>query len=168
MLYYNQSNTAYFDNVMLTMDEAGTTYSYDSKGNLISSEDNAKQQTTYTINNATDMVTSLKDTTNTVYSYTYDTTYKKQLKSAKENSTGIGFEYTYGSGNNKGNVETVRTGKVGSMTSEKYMETNTQYTDNGAFVKSESDQRGNQITYDVNGAGGFPYRCGRESDQLYL
>ena len=154
VLYYNQSNTAYFDNVMLTMDEAGTTYSYDSKGNLISSEDNAKQQTTYTINNATDMVTSLKDTTNTVYSYTYDTTYKKQLKSAKENSTGIGFEYTYGSGNNKGNVETVRTGKVGSMTSEKYMETNTQYTDNGAFVKSESDQRGNQITYDVNSQTG--------------
>ena len=154
VLYYNQSNTAYFDNVMLTIDETGTTYSYDSKGNLISSADNAKQQTTYTINNATDMITSLKDTTNTVYSYTYDTTYKKQLKSAKEDSTGIGFEYTYGTANNRGNVERVRTGKVGSMTAQKYIESNTEYTDNGAFVKAESDQRGNQTSYDVDSETG--------------
>ena len=154
VLYYNQVNYACFDDIMVTVDETGTTYTYDSDGNLISSADNAKRQTTYTIDNATDMVKGVTDSTNTAYTYDYDTTYKKQLKSAKENSTGIGYEYTYGTDNNRGNVEKVQMGTVGSMTSGKYIETNTQYTDNGAYVKVESDQRGYNTTYEVNSTTG--------------
>lgn len=142
VLYYKQVNTAYFDDIMVTIDETGTTYSYDNDGNLITSIDNAKHQTTYTINNATDMITSLKDSTNTVYSYTYDSVNKKQLKSAKETSTGIGFEYTYGTGNNKGNVETVRLGMVGSMTAGKYIESSTEYTDKRRLCKSADGSAG--------------------------
>lgn len=154
VLYYNQVNTAYFDNIMVTMDETGTTYSYDSNGNLISSADNAKRQSTYTINNATDMVTSLTDSTNTVYSYTYDSVHPKQLTAAKENSTGVGFEYAYGTGNNAGNVERVRMGTVGSMTANPYMETGTEYTDNGAYVTAEMDQRGGRTEYAVDASTG--------------
>lgn len=41
-LCYMDRRVSIFDNVILTIDETGRTYFYDSKGSLISSEDNAK------------------------------------------------------------------------------------------------------------------------------
>ena len=153
LIYDRQVNSVTFDEVMITVDESGTTYAYDEKGNFISSADNAKRQSSYTINDV-DMITSITDSTGTSYSYTYHENHKKQLLSAKEESTGIGFEYVYGTGNDKANVTKVSMGQVGEMTDHKYIMTETVYTDNGAYVQEEINQQGKKITYNRNPSTG--------------
>lgn len=161
VVYYNQENTAFFDDVMVTLDETGTAYTYDDEGNLITSSDNADLQTEYGINDA-NMVVSIEkgngENKNQRYSYTYDPDNSRKLLTAKEDSTNTGYVYTYGTGNNSGNVTSVTMGTMTEQNtvdgSKSYIKTETAYTSNGAFVQSETDQRGNEIKYSLNATTG--------------
>jgi YD repeat-containing protein len=117
VIYYRNSNQASFDNLMLNIDENGTTYDYDAKGNVISSKENAKREETYTLDNATNLVTQATDQRNDKYSYNYTSANHRALRSAKENSTGIGVEYGYTTNDN---IYLVQMGKVGAMTTNKW------------------------------------------------
>ena len=155
LIYNNNANSVEFDNCMLTFDETGTTYTYDSEGNPISSRDNAGRNTTYTFDSANEL-TSYTDSKNETYSYTYDEEYEHRVTSARIDSLNLGFTYTYDS---YGNATGVKMGNVDSAgvldTSSLYIQSTTQYDESGNYVTSVTDQRGKETSYDINTTTGL-------------
>jgi len=154
LLYDSQVNTALFDDTMVTLDETGASYTYDSKGNVSKILDNSSQSETVQYSNATNQVTGLTTSDGEGFSYNYDSANPYLLVSSKDNLTGMGSEYTHGTGNNAANVTMTRTGKVGSMTANPYIQTGAQYSSNGAYTTAELDERGLQTTYTVDSSTG--------------
>ena len=148
--YYNQANTALFDDLMVTLDQTGAVYSYDAQGIVTKVVDNSGQSTSITLDNTTNQVTDVEDSDGEAFSFTYDPQNPYQLISSVDNQTGLGTEYTYGVGNNSANVTSTRTGMVGSMLSHPWMETSRQYSSNGAYVTGESDERGKLTSYNID------------------
>lgn len=95
MLYYKNAGTAWFDDVMMVLDETGTAYTYDSKGNVISAKDNANRNSAYTYSSA-DELTKYTDEKNESYSYIYAASNDHRLAAARSNQLGNGFVYSYG------------------------------------------------------------------------
>ena len=148
--YDNNANSAWFDECMLTFDETGTAYTYDENGNVISAADNANRNATYEYNSA-QALTETTNSNNESYSYTYDSTYKHRLVSARSNQLGNGFVYSYDS---FGNIIGTKMGTVSTYgvldTSKPYIESTTGYDSTGNYATSVSDQRGNTTTYNIN------------------
>ena len=149
--YYKNANTAYFDDVMMTFDETGTAYTYDSKGNPISAKDNASRNQAYTFNNINEL-TKYTEPNNDSYSYFYKTSSKPhRLTAARNNQSGLGFTFTY---DEYGNVVTTWMGGVNTAGefsySPLYMATETEYNSIGSLVTGVTDQRGKWTRYTVN------------------
>ncbi|MDD2371604.1 MAG: DNRLRE domain-containing protein [Firmicutes bacterium] len=98
--YDGNINKASFTDWHLYKDDFGSSYTYDSNGNVVSVKDNAEQESTfsYTGNN----LTGVTNPNGGSYTYDYSTDGKNNLLNATT-ATGIGYEYTY---NNVGRVET--------------------------------------------------------------
>lgn len=163
-IYRNQSNKVNFDDFMLAKEDVPS-YTYNSKGNLVSAVDNAKgnQQMSYSANGV-DM-TEYRDAVSDVYTYTYDN--KHNLTSATS-TNGVKYNYTYdGNGNVTGlsviannNSETINSA-ISYTDSNSLVSTTTdaangvtQYTylPNSGIVSSVKDARNNttSYTYDAN------------------
>ena len=99
MNYSMQANKAYFDNISLVKEPVAS-YTYDSKGNLISVSANAQQKSTLEYN-SNDQVTKSVEPKGGEYTYSYDS--NSRLKTA---TTQSGATYTYGY-DNKGHTEQV-------------------------------------------------------------
>lgn len=56
MVYRNNANSIDFYRAMLNVDMTGTAYDYDSEGNLISAEDNAIRNQTYSYSDANELL----------------------------------------------------------------------------------------------------------------
>ncbi len=56
VVYRDNGNGLGFDRAMLNVDMTGTSYSYDGEGNLISAEDNANRNQTYTYSDANELL----------------------------------------------------------------------------------------------------------------
>lgn len=69
-IFRNNANTVYLDAMMLNIDQTGTVFAYDSDGNVVSSDDNAARNQTYTYNDANE-ITQYKDSKNEIYKYIY-------------------------------------------------------------------------------------------------
>ena len=171
LIYSKNANVATFDDCMLAFDETGTTYTYDSEGNPISSSDNAGRNTAYTFDNANEL-TSSTDAKNETYSYTYDEEYEHRVTTATIDALKTRLSYTYDS---YGNVTGVQMNvlddsgavKAGSLYLESSTGYNVEYTvdengneivdtqKSGNYVTSVTDQRGKVTSYDVNTTTGL-------------
>ena len=155
-IYYKNVNYADFDKLQLNIDETGTTYTYDSKGNVISSKQNAKNKATYAYSDADELVGSTEPNSEN-YTYKYSNAGKPhQLTSARSNQTGIGLSYGY---DGYGNVISTRMGTVdtsGSLSTDSpYLETSARYSYDGNYATTQVDQRGNGTSRTIDGLSGL-------------
>ena len=84
-IYYRNANSARFDNVKVSFDESGTSYTYDEDGNLLTAKDNANRNESFSYTDA-GMVSSAKSADNKNYTYRYSDTYAHRLLSAVSRS----------------------------------------------------------------------------------
>ena len=147
--YRRQINKCYFDSISL-IKEPSPTYSYDSKGNLVSAQQNAQSRSalSYDSNNN---LSSFTDERESRYTYTYSTSGNKhRLLSAVSKTSGVKYEYTY---NSNGNV-TMQ--KISNSAGTAVLRTGIGYTQAsgnikaGAYVLRETDQHGYATTYSYN------------------
>ena len=90
-LCYNKNvNYAYFDDIQMYYEEFGQAYSYDEKGNVISSIDAASQKTTF--QNTGRDVSSISSPDGTGFEYVYN---DKGFLTEYRSSSGVGGKYTY-------------------------------------------------------------------------
>ena len=154
-VYRNNANTMGFGRAMLNVDMTGTTYDYDSEGNLISAEDNADRNQTYSYSDANELLETV-DAKNERYSYTYASDNEHQLIAARSNQLGNGTVYSY---DDYGNATWFRSGTVnedGTMdTSMPFIGTSRGFNDARNYVTYEQDARGNRVTYTLNDDNGL-------------
>lgn len=133
MAYYYNVNTAYYDDISLTM-EPTQSYSYDTEGNLVSArEPNGK--TAYEYYTDTKLLKSYTDLSGVKYSMTYEDTTHNLLTAA---SDGVTVTNTYDSA---GNHRTADTSAGGTSL---FLRSWSQYSNGGNTL---------YITESVNGMG---------------
>ncbi len=91
-LYYKEANTAYFDGIQFYKEEFGQSYTYDSNGNVISSEDLADQQSSFQYTN--NDLTKAIDPKGSEFTYNYDSKHKLKDATSAEN---VVYSFTYDS-----------------------------------------------------------------------
>ena len=128
-IYKNQSNKVNFDDFSLAKEDVPS-YTYNSKGNLVSAVDNAKgnQQMSYSANGV-DM-TEYRDAVSDVYTYTYDN--KHNLTSATS-TNGVKYNYTY---DGNGNVTGL---SVIANDDDEIINSAISYTDSNSLVSTTTD-----------------------------
>ena len=158
-VYRANANAAIVDNMMVTIDRTGTTYDYDSEGNLISAADNGSRNQAYTFNNAHEL-TEYTDAKNETYKYNYAQDNKHRVESAISVQLMNGYRYTY---DNAGNIVGVtmnsKMNDDGTVQDNNItMSAATEYDGNKNYVVKQTDTRGKSVTYDVNGSNGLVNR----------
>ena len=136
-IYKNQSNKVNFDDFSLAKEDVPS-YTYNSKGNLVSAVDNAKgnQQMSYSANGV-DM-TEYRDAVSDVYTYTYDN--KHNLTSATS-TRGVKYNYTYNGAGNVTNLSVSGDGIAETINS------SITYKDFSSLVSTTTDAAGGITTY---------------------
>ena len=133
LLHEDQLNPIYYDGIQLTRDLAYS-YTYDSKGNLVSATSAAeKSQFTYDGNSN---LTRITNPDGTYFTYNYDN--KHNLTSAS-NSQGVTYSYSYDSYGNPTSTQT-QGGSSDRMTA------SAAYTSDGRNLSTITDGRGNTTT----------------------
>ena len=135
-------NQTYYTNINLFRNDLGNSYSYDSKGNIISTTNSANQTDTF-VYNANNNVTNATSPDGGTISYTYDTTYPNRLLSAT-NNLGIKNSFTYDTFGN------TTTSKVLGADNTTYIQSGAQYSTNGKYQTTVTDERGNATSYVYN------------------
>ena len=150
VIYYRNANKSYYDSFSLNIDKTGTTYTYDSDGNLISAKDNAGRNQTYTYNDSNE-VSQVTTADNKNYTYAYDTSNPHRLIAATSKSSNIRFAYDYDSNGNVIKSKVMAVNADGSRdTSQKLIQTETTYTADGNYVATQKDAAGKTTTYNYN------------------
>lgn len=141
-LYDYNANVAYFDGFQLYKEQYGDKYSYDSLGNIKTINSIGGSQTVigYNENNNIQTIADGKGTS----TFEYDS--KNNLIKNTSNE-GVINSYTYDS---YGNIVMSKTGEGTS-----FIETSTDYTANGNYVKSKTDSLGNTILVNYNETKGL-------------
>ncbi|MBP1920886.1 RHS repeat-associated core domain-containing protein [Youngiibacter multivorans] len=144
VMYQNNLNTAYFDGIQLYREEYGQSYQYDSNGNVTSTVDLAKQNTSFDYNTQNDLV-KLTDPKGSFFTYEYSADGKRRLtKATSAENVVYSFEYdSYGN---------PRKAKVSGATS--FMESSSTYTASGAYADTITDSSGNSVSYAYNESKG--------------
>ncbi|KYH30466.1 tRNA(Glu)-specific nuclease WapA precursor [Clostridium tepidiprofundi DSM 19306] len=137
-LYYQNANTAYFDGLQLYKEEFGQSYTYDENGNVISTVDLAKQESTFEYDGNNNLIKYV-DPKGNEFNYTYDTNYNIKTATTAEN---VKYSFEYDS---YGNVKTANIGN-----SELFIKSTAEYTTNGNYIKSIEDSSGNKINYNFD------------------
>lgn len=144
--FYENVNEAYITNVALYKDHFGQSYQYDSKGNLITSKDLAKEQNTFNYDGNDNLIKTTNPKGGT-FEYQYDTTHKHRLTKATS-STGVNYNFEY---NQYGQAIN---SKIKNNTDANYIEAKAQYTSNGNYLSKLIDQKGNETKYEYNQTAG--------------
>lgn len=137
VLYNYGANTVYFDGIQLFKEEFGSSYTYDSDGNVISvvNLQGQKTQYEYTNNNLTKQI----DPNGSELTYTYDS-YHNVLTATTAEGVVYGFEYdTYG--NNTA---------VKILANDTWISWTAAYTSDGNRLLTSTDDMGNTTTYSYN------------------
>ena len=104
LLYYNNANYVYFDNAQLIKDTFGTSYTYDEKGNLLSTVDlQGKAEYTFKYDGNNQLIKESTVSGGKIL-YSYNSSKKQQLDAVT--AGGISTAYTYDS---KGNATSTST-----------------------------------------------------------
>ena len=140
--FYENVNEAYITNISLYKDEFGQSYQYDAKGNLVKSQDLAKQQNTFNYDENDNLIKYINPKGGT-FEYQYDTTYKHRLTKAIS-SAGINYNFEY---NQYGEATN---SKVKNNIDSQYIETKAEYTANGNYLTKLTDEKENETNYEYN------------------
>lgn len=154
VIYYQNANNIKVDDLQLNIDETGTTYLYDSKGNVTSSTDNANRNQTYAYNDVSELTQSTNQK-NESYKYQYDSVKKHRLVASQSVQTGIGSVFGY---NGNGMLAKTQVGTVNGSaldTSKPYLETTQSYDSNSNYVTAETNARGKTTTYSIDAVTGL-------------
>ncbi|WP_082206913.1 hypothetical protein [Clostridium sp. BL8] len=146
--YYQNLGNAYFDGIQLYKEEFGTSYQYDSKGNVISTADLAKQNSKFQYDGNNDLTTSI-DPKGSSFTYEYDngnTSVKKHNLTKATSAENVVYSFDY---DNFGNA---KWSKVGSDAL--FIKSDASYTPSGNYIKDVVDPRGNKVTFDYDEANG--------------
>ena len=135
--YDYQANTVYFDNLSIVKANV-TNYSYDTNGNLTSAVSNAEQSTSmgYDKND----LTSVTDAKGNTSAYTYDKHNLTQAVSQKKVTSDVAYN-TFGLP-----IQSVLRNSSSTMK----VQTNTTYTDDGAYISKTYDQDGYETSYNYD------------------
>ena len=138
VMYYNNANDAYFDGFQLYKEEYGNSYTYDDKGNVVSTEDLSKQKSKaqYNSNNQIEKFIDLKGS---VFGYTYDAKNNVDTATSAEN---VVYSFSYDEAGNP------LTSKVGNATL--FINSSATYTTTGNYIKTMTDASGNIVEYNYN------------------
>lgn len=109
----NNENETYFDNIGLFKEEFGQSYTYDSKGNVISTQDNTKNNQTFKYNSNNKLIKSINPKGGE-FNYEYDKNNSQKLNSAT-NAIGNKYSFEYDKYGNitSAKVEENKEGNVG-------------------------------------------------------
>ena len=130
--------TCYFLN-MPYKDEFGSSYTYDSKGNVISTESLAKQNSKFEYS-GNDLVKQT-DPKGSQFKYTYSTDGKHNLLSAAS-AENVVYSFEYDTNGNP------KKSKVGDSTT--FIDSYAEYTTSGNYTKTITDSSGNKVNYNYN------------------
>ena len=137
LCYYKNANAAYFDGIELYKEEFGTSFTYDGKGNVISTESLAKQKSKFDY--AENDLIKYTDPKGSEFSYTYFGNHNIDTATTAEN---VKYSFIYDA---KGNPTRSRVAG-GSIFSEAYAD----YSDSGNYVETITDSSGNKVNYSFN------------------
>lgn len=93
LVYTHNENETYFDNIGLFKEEFGQSYTYDSNGNLISTEDNVKNNQTFRYNADNKLIASINPKGGE-FNYEYDKDNPQKLNNAT-NAVGNKYSFEY-------------------------------------------------------------------------
>ncbi len=146
LVYSYNVNTAYFDGIGVFKDEFGQSYTYDSKGNVISVVDLAKQTSSFAYTN--NDLTLATDAKGNNYTYTYDANHKITGASSAEL---VKYSFKYEDAYGNATSATIGDGTNGT----KQITTSTTYTTDGNYVATKKDALDNTVTYSINSLNGL-------------
>ena len=140
LLYYGNCNTVYFDNAQLIKDTFGNTYTYDSKGNLISTVDlQGKEEYTFKYDGNNKLIKETSISGSKIL-YTYNLANRQQLDIATAGGNSTYYDYdshgnavstgTYGSGIIDGQYYYLQ-----NLYYNKYLDTDNFGTADGTIIK---------------------------------
>jgi RHS repeat-associated protein len=132
--YDYQANTVYFDNLSIVKANV-TNYSYDTNGNLTSAVNNAEQSTSMGYDN--NDLTSVKDANGNTSTYSYDKHNLTQAVSQKK----VTSDVTYNTAGLP--LQSI----IRNSSSTMKIQTDTTYTDDGAYISKTYDQDGYETSY---------------------
>ncbi|MCR5637021.1 MAG: DNRLRE domain-containing protein, partial [Clostridiales bacterium] len=151
--YAHNVNRLTLKKAMLTMDESGSSYTYDSKGNLISAKDNANRNQSYSYNNANEL-TNYTNQNNESYAYKYDSSNPHKLTDAYSKQLYNGFHYDYDSAGNVTNTKLAKYTTSGTMSTStstnKFINQAVTYTTDKNNVKKVTAPNGGVTEYIVD------------------
>jgi YD repeat-containing protein len=133
--FYDNENSASFDGLQLYKEQFSTSYQYDEDGNLITTEDLAKQNAEFKYDSENDLVESI-DPEGHQFQYDYDT--KHNLTRAKS-SLNVTYSFEY---DDNGNPKKATVGNDYLFT-----KSNASYTTSGQYLNTLTDASGNKVTY---------------------
>lgn len=140
-IYGKNENIAYFDGLAFYKEEFGASYTYDDKGNVLSTQDAAKKSNNFEYD-ANNNLTKIIDAKGHNFKYTYDS---RHNITAAVTAANCKFTFTYDSYGNP------TEGKVVNATNENdYIRTTAAYTNTGNNIASVTDALGNTISYTYN------------------
>ena len=153
--YNRQDNVAFFDHIQLIKD-AAPSYTYDDEGNVIAVAENSEQKANAEYNDKNNL-TSYTDVLKNETKLEYDDNNNLTITTSPKKVYGESFY------NGVGNVTAQETRSAkSSENASLVIRTETDYTEAGnglktnAYIKSTSDEHGNQTTYTYDWATGKP------------
>ncbi|KUP08306.1 hypothetical protein Q75_02940 [Bacillus coahuilensis p1.1.43] len=140
--YYHNENQGYFDGLQLYREEFDTSYQYDNKGNVISTQKLAEKKSQFEFDSNNDLIKTINpsgfETT-----YVYDDNHNIKTATTAGNVT-YHFDYT-----NEGNPKKA---KVGS--DHFFIQSSSTYTASGEFIDKVTDAFGNVVDFIWNESKG--------------
>jgi RHS repeat-associated protein len=145
--YNNQKSYSYYTNIGVYKDEGANTYTYDSNGNIVSNSDSVNSET-YEYDEE-DQLTSITTPEGTV-DYEYDPDSENRLiEAVTDEGMSSNFEYDeYGNLTKSIIKENDREGL--DEEDKKYMENTSEYSSDGRYQISSTDERGNTTSINYN------------------
>lgn len=142
-VYGNNANSVYFDGLQIFKEEFGTSYTYDSDGNVLSVKDLQSKTTTYEYDTNSNLTKILQDN-KAKMTYTYDSYHN--VKTAKTES-GHTYSFAYDTyGNNT---------QVSISSGAQTLSSSATYTANGNLLSTATDALGQVTTYGYNADTGL-------------
>ena len=158
-IYSYQTNVVMFDGLGFYREDFSESYVYDSKGNVVSVQDNAKNTSKfeYDTNNNISKITDPKGNN---FTYTYDSRHNVQTAVSAEKTK---YSFTY---DGKGNPLTSKvTNADASASTDPYIQSSMEYTTNGNYVASVTDPLGNKVNYSYDSSDRLTAVSDAEDDQ---
>jgi YD repeat-containing protein len=141
--YYNNANSAYFTNFSLYKEEFGWSYTYDEKGNVVSTVDISKKKSTFEYDAKNQLIKAINPSGG---EFKYDRDTKGNITKATSASNVV-YSFSYDSSGNP------IKGSVGDTAV--FMESTSSYSISGNYLKSLTDGRDNSLINNYDEARGL-------------